>query len=127
MTKMFSSRKAQNLTELALLIGVVAIVFIGMEVYFKRGLQSKVKNMTDNYMTSDALGGGNLVDMAKQEVYEIDTHNFVVQKSQSAIQSKGTVTAQTLFGGSRVDSSLVDTKVISSSTSKVSEEKNAKP
>ena len=120
MIKIFSSRKAQNLTELALLIGIVAIVFISMEVYFRRGLQSKIKNMTDNYMTSGVLGGGNLVGIAKQEAYEVDTHNYVVQQSDTTTNSSGRVDTTTSSGGGRVETTQTDTVIpVSTSRSEV--------
>ena len=46
------SRRGQNLVDLALIIGVVGLVFIGMEVYIKRSVQGKVKDLTD-YIISD--------------------------------------------------------------------------
>ena len=45
-------RRGQNLAELALIIGIVGLVFIGMEIYVKRGMQGKVKNLAD-YIISD--------------------------------------------------------------------------
>lgn len=45
--KVISFRRGQNLIELALLIGLVGLVVIGMEVYIKRGVQGKVKDLTD--------------------------------------------------------------------------------
>jgi len=40
-------RKGQNLVDLALLIGIVGLVIVGMEVYIRRGLQGKIKDATD--------------------------------------------------------------------------------
>ena len=126
----FASRKAQNLTEVALLMGVVALVFIGMEVYFRRGFQNKMKTMTDNYMTSNVFGGGNLYDSEgrnlplphgfvgyKQEAYEVDTHNYVVQESNTPTQSNSSVHATTLTGGGRVENTQQDI-VVGPSTSR---------
>ena len=45
-------RRGQNLVDLALIIGVVGLVFIGMEGYIKRSVQGKIKNLTD-YIVSD--------------------------------------------------------------------------
>ena len=119
--RIFASRKAQNLTEVALLVGVVALVFIGMEVYFRRGFQSKVKTMTDNYMTSNVFGGGNLYDSEglnvtlppgfvgyKQEAYEVDTHNYIVQQSNTPSQSNSSVRVTTSAGGGRVENTQQD-------------------
>ena len=93
MKKMFSSRKAQNLTELALVIGIVAIAFIGMEVYFRRGLQAGIKNMTNTYMT------GNLASPANQAAYAMDTHNYVVMQGVTPMQSNSSVHVATSTSG----------------------------
>ncbi len=47
-----SFRRGQNLVDLALIIGVVGLVFIGMETYIKRSVQGKLKDLTD-YIVSD--------------------------------------------------------------------------
>ena len=47
-----SFHRGQNLTDLALIIGVVGLVCAGMQVYIKRSVQGKVKNLTD-YILSD--------------------------------------------------------------------------
>lgn len=44
--------RGQNLVDLALIIAVVGLVFIGMQVYIKRSIQGKVKDLTD-YIVSD--------------------------------------------------------------------------
>lgn len=41
-----SGRKAQSLTEIALILGVVGLALLGMEVYLRRGIQGKVRDMT---------------------------------------------------------------------------------
>lgn len=38
--------------DLALLIGIIGLVVIGMEAYIRRGVQGKVKDLTD-YIISD--------------------------------------------------------------------------
>ena len=42
--------RGQSLTEYAILLSVVAAVFIGMQLYVKRGLQGRIKGVVD---TSD--------------------------------------------------------------------------
>lgn len=44
-------RRGQNLIDLALLIGLVGLVVVGMEVYIRRGLQGKIKDVTDHIIT----------------------------------------------------------------------------
>ncbi|MCX5698281.1 MAG: hypothetical protein NTX01_01080 [Candidatus Omnitrophica bacterium] len=50
-------RRGQNLADLALIIGVVGLAFIGMEAYIRRGVQGKVKDLTD-YIISDKQSAG---------------------------------------------------------------------
>lgn len=50
--RIISLRRGQNLVDLALLIGIVGLVVIGMEVYLRRSVQGKVKDLTD-YIISD--------------------------------------------------------------------------
>ena len=47
------NKKAQGITEYALIIGAVAVILLSMQVYFKRGVQSVVK------VSLDQLGGFN--------------------------------------------------------------------
>ena len=46
-------RRGQNLADLALIIGVVGLVFIGMETYIRRSVQGKVKNLTDYIISNE--------------------------------------------------------------------------
>ena len=41
-------RRGQNLIDLALLIGVVGLVMVGMEAYIRRGVQGKIKDVTES-------------------------------------------------------------------------------
>lgn len=47
---MSAQKKAQSLNEYAMIIGLVTLVFIGMQTYVKRGIQNIIKD------TSDQLG-----------------------------------------------------------------------
>lgn len=47
--------RAQSLVDFMLIIVVVGLVFIGLEVYVKRGMQGKVKELTDYIITKDAV------------------------------------------------------------------------
>ena len=81
--------KGQNLTEVALILGIVGLVLISMEVYFKRGLQGKVKDLTDNMIGKEQLP------------YEVDTLGLVVNNSSSKLSSGSTATLKELEGGKR--------------------------
>jgi len=110
------SKKGQNLTEVALLVGIVVLAFIGMEVYFKRGLNAKIKFMADKYISGDEFGGGKLEGTAKQELYEIDTHNYTVQESTTPVQSSSTIVSQVSEGGAVTDNKT-DLTTVGPSTS----------
>ncbi len=69
--------------DLALIIGVVGLVFIGMEVYIKRSVQWKIKNLTD-YIVSDKQS---------TEVDPVDR--------QSSFSLDSTMTSTESEGGSR--------------------------
>ena len=84
-----SFKKGQSLTEVALIIGVVGLVFIGMQVYAKRGLQGKVKDLTDNMIG------------AKQEVYQEDTSGLEINRSNSTLTSNSTITSKEGVGGTK--------------------------
>jgi len=49
------------LIDLALVIGVVGLVLIGMEVYIKRSVQGKVRDVTD-YIISGSQSAGDAVN-----------------------------------------------------------------
>jgi len=49
--------KAQSTAEYAIVIGVVIAVAVGMQIYVKRGLQAKVKGVTD-FNDSQAVSDG---------------------------------------------------------------------
>jgi len=76
-------RRGQNLVDLALIIGVVALVVAGMETYIRRSVQGKVKNLTD-YIISD--------QQATEE-------NAVVSESTFTLDS--TMKSEEFIGGGR--------------------------
>lgn len=47
-------KKAQHMTEYAILVGVVISAFVGMQVYVKRGLNARVKAGTDAFTHPNA-------------------------------------------------------------------------
>lgn len=92
MKSIFSNR-GQNLTELALLIGIVGLVLIGMEVYARRGIQAKVKDLTDHLIGKE------------QATYQQDTSGLAVSTSESEfVISPGdsTTTTEERIGGAKV-------------------------
>jgi hypothetical protein len=88
-------KKAQTLTEIALLIGVAGLVFIGMELYIKRGLNARVKDLTDHILTA------NLEVDHRQEVYQVDTSGLNVSISNATTNYSSNMTATVYTGGSQ--------------------------
>jgi hypothetical protein len=84
-------RKAQSLTEIALILATIGLVFVGMEIYVRRGLQGRVKDLTDGFLGR------------QQTDYQMDINNFEVLDSSSVSSySSQTNKAITEGGGQRV-------------------------
>jgi len=62
MREAFFRRRGQNLVDLTLIIGVVGLVFMGMQAYIKRGVQGKVKDMTDFIVSGQQSADKNAVN-----------------------------------------------------------------
>ena len=82
-------KKGQSLTEVALILGVVGLVFIGMEIYAKRGLQGKIKDLSDNMIGTE------------QSVRQEDTSGLEIDKSNSTLTSGSTITSEERAGGTK--------------------------
>ena len=76
-------RRGQNLADLALIIGVVGLVFIGMEVYIKRSVQGKVKDLTD-YIVSNTQSA-----MQPDQAGETSNSIYTLDSSMASIESEG--------------------------------------
>ena len=83
-------RRGQSLTEIALILGIVGLVFIGMEIYIKRGLQGKVKDLSDSMIGKE------------QAVYQQDISGLEVNRSQTSLTSGSTVRSTESPGGKKV-------------------------
>lgn len=99
------SRKAQNFTELALVIGIAGLVFIAMEVYIKRGISGKVKDLTCNMIGST------------QDAYSVDTSGLEVNESGSELTLESSMTESTVIGGGVTLSGTEESNVVSWSES----------
>ena len=80
-------KRGQNLTELALVIGVVGLTLFGMEFYFKRGIQSKVKILTDVLISPD------------QEAYQQDTSGLAINSMSTQTVGGSAVNIDRALGG----------------------------
>jgi len=87
-------KKAQSVTEYAILLGLAIAAFAGMQLYIKRGLQGKLKDST-TLVTRDAVGnftaqdGSNntrtlsLGNTSQYEPYYTQSNMDSVQSSES--------------------------------------------
>lgn len=61
--------KGQNLLEYTLILGIVTVALLGMQTYFKRGIQSIIKVVAKDYSPQgDAIGETEIA--IKRKIYE---------------------------------------------------------
>lgn len=82
--------KGQSLGELVILLGIVAIVFSVMQIYMQRGLQGRVKDLTDAIIRTDP---DTKTKLPLQPYTAKDSH------SNSSTEITGTTTVETKSGG----------------------------
>jgi hypothetical protein len=82
-------RKGQSLAEAVLMIGVLGLVLIGMQAYVKRGLQGKVRDLTDRIIGNE------------QAAYSQDTSGLDVNSLNSWSSFSSNVTIKGFKGGGR--------------------------
>jgi hypothetical protein len=71
--------RGQSLVDLALIIGVVGLVFIGMQTYIKRGVQGRVRDLA-NYILSEKQDGGD----AAGQITTTTSDSWMIETSQEA-------------------------------------------
>lgn len=100
----FSGRRGQHLTEIALVIGIIAVVFLAMQAYVKRGLQGKIKDLTDNMIGRE------------QAAYQQDTSGLKINVSDTKTALTSTETGGEGAGGQK--GVTLDEKTVSTYSSK---------
>ena len=97
MWSMKRSRKGQSMAEYAIVLTVVVTAIVAMQIYVKRGLQGKVKDVTDNvgFGLADA---GYKTTTNQYEPYYAATDYQVGQDQnvKEAYQTGGTVSRTSL-------------------------------
>lgn len=81
--------RGQNLTELALVIGIVGLVFISMQVYIARGIQGKLKDLTDSTIGSE------------QSAYTQDVSGYALNISDSSVSIRSKTRLTDSMGGGK--------------------------
>ena len=93
-------KRGQNLTEVALVIAIVGLVFIGMQTYIKRSLQAKTKDLTDNMIGRE------------HSDYQQDISGLTINSSTSSINYSSTATQSETSRGKKsavaIESSTAD-------------------
>ncbi len=80
------NKKASSLLEYSIILGVVSLVLITMNLYIKRGVQGKVKDMTDYFI-------------GREQIVEINPTATTNSRNTSVANS--TVNSNVLVGGGR--------------------------
>ncbi len=74
-------RSGQSLTEYAILFSVVAAAMLGMQLYFKRGVQAKVKDVSDVLAQAESGTTGSLL---QYEPYYTAVSDYSVTQGRDA-------------------------------------------
>ncbi len=77
-------RRASSFMEYAIVLGLVSLVLTGMNIYIKRGVQGKIKDMTDYFIS-------------KEQVVNVNPSAETNSQSNSSYSSK--IDTQGLIGG----------------------------
>jgi len=112
-TKNRVAKKAQSVTEYAILLGVVIAVFAGMQVYVKRGLNAKIKTVADaqtqagvgNFtLAKDASGNPlylNISQLSQYEPYSAESQSNTFSQSEegsSTVSGKASRSSKSISG-----------------------------
>ena len=77
---MWRNRKGQSMAEYALVAVIVIAAVVGMQTYYKRGLQAKIKGVMDG-MNLDTGGGAGVPPQLQYEPYYTKSTFDVSQKT----------------------------------------------
>jgi len=89
--------RGQHLTEAAIVIGIVGLALFAMRVYVTRGLQSRIKDMTDHMIG------------AEQAAFQQDTSGLEINESESSLVLDSVSRLREDTGGIRITDSREDT------------------
>lgn len=70
------SLKGGSILEYSIMLGVVILIFMGMNTYIKRGFQNRVKDMTDYFIGSGQVGEVNPTSSSNSTTNTAVTSNF---------------------------------------------------
>jgi Flp pilus assembly pilin Flp len=84
--------KGQNLIEYTLILGLVAVALFSMQTYFKRGIQSVVKVVADDYGPYGPQGEGEILGDREKAVKAQELEGKIATSSTSNSSSTQKVT-----------------------------------
>lgn len=89
-------KAADSLTEYALILGIVSLALVGMNTYIKRGVQGRIKDMADNFIS-------------RRQVVETDptTVSGSYSYTPDDVPTTNTVTREILSGGA-IKTGIID-------------------
>lgn len=87
-------KRGQSLTEYAILFSVVAAAYLGMQLYFKRGVQAKIKGVSDHFAQTASDTTGTILQY--EPYYTADSTYSVTQHRDADVQvNEGYTVAKT--------------------------------
>jgi hypothetical protein len=98
------NKKAQTTAEYAILIAIVVGALVGMQIYVRRGLQGRIRNVVDQGATLSTAGAGGASGYTA-------TVNFTGEQFEPYYLATGQIDQTTSGSSSRTGSS--DTDIIS--------------
>jgi hypothetical protein len=86
MFRWLNKKRGQNTAEYAILIGVIVAAAIAMQIYIRRGMQSRIKDAVDFTKTADDDAGGYLFtsNQSQYEPYYLQSNFETTQSGQRA-------------------------------------------
>ncbi len=97
---MLNNRRGQSTAEYAILIAVVIAAVVGMQLYVKRGMQAKFKNMSDVYTAQGGVVGATPIATTQQyEPYYTASGTLVsdtVNKESAKMAATGIITKEAI-------------------------------
>lgn len=94
----FHKNKGDSLAEYALILGIVSLALIGMNIYIKRGVQGRIKQMSDKFISSEQL---------------VEMDPTTVANSLTTITTPENKVERRLLGGGAIQTGASDNTTIS--------------
>ena len=103
------NKSASSFMEYTIILGVVSAVLIGMNTYVKRGVQARLKEMTDYFISNEQV---------------VEVNPTATTTSSTNRLTNSTANGQTFIGGGTSNQVL---ETISINATSTSEDRNALP